>query len=75
MIFMTSSSNFKVNTYEVLFEGYTDCNFAVTVYRFDSVLGSCRLCRHNFEKTRCAWEFENILGIIGNFLRIMSDTS
>ena len=39
------------------------------------VLGSCRLCRHNFENNRCTWEFENIPGIIGNFLRIMSDTS
>ena len=37
-------------------------------------LGSCRLCRHNLENNRCAWEFENIPGIIGNFLRIMSDT-
>ena len=25
------------------------------------------LCRHNFENNRCAWEFDNIPGIIGNF--------
>ena len=38
-------------------------------------IGSCRLCRHNFENNWCAWEFENIPGIIGNLLRIMSDIS
>ena len=42
---------------------------------FKWLLGSCRLCRHNFENNRCAWEFVNNPGIIGNFLRIMSDTS
>ena len=33
-------------------------------------LGSRRLCRNNFENNRCAWEFENIPEIIGNFLTL-----
>ena len=36
-------------------------------------VGSCRL--HNFEHNRCARGFENIPEIVGNILRIMSDTS
>ena len=30
--------------------------------------GSCRLCQKNLENNRCAWEYKNHPGIIGEYL-------
>ena len=57
---------------KIILEIIRPCNYLDPLTcLFHYLIGSCRLCRHNFENNRCVWEFENIPGIIGNFLRIM----